>query len=77
VEDVKVPAWSQFPWLAWTEPDEIASAVAGLFDQYQVKIFGPSHGNVIRRDFGRFVPLLEEGMRRAAAMPFSHTWSFK
>jgi flavorubredoxin len=77
VEDVKVNAWYQFPWLAWTEPDEIASAVAGLFDQYQVKIFGPSHGNVIRRDFGRFVPLLEEGMRRVAAMPFSHTWSFK
>jgi len=73
VDDVKVNAWYQFPWLAWTNPDEIAGAVAGLFQQYDVKIFAPSHGNIIRKDFEQFIPLLQEAMRRAAAMPFSHT----
>jgi flavorubredoxin len=72
VDDIKVNAWYQFPWLAWTNPDEIAEAVARLFEQYEVRIFAPSHGNVIRQDFTQFIPLLQEGMRRAAAMPFSH-----
>lgn len=72
VDDVKVNAWYQFPWLAWSDPEEIAGAVADLFQQYDVHIFAPSHGNVIRRDFAQFIPLLQEGMRRAAAMPFSH-----
>lgn len=72
VDDVKINAWYQFPWLAWTDPDEIANAVRGLFERYDVHIFAPSHGNIIRQDFKQFIPLLQEGMRRAAAMPFSH-----
>ena len=70
VDDVRVNAWFQFPWLAWTEPAAITAAVEALFDRYDVRIFAPSHGNVIRRDVGRFVPLLKEGMRRAAGMPY-------
>ncbi len=72
-DDVRVNAWYQFPWLAWTDPEEIAAAVAALFDRYPVQIFAPSHGNVIRRDFPSFIPLLSEAMRQAAAMPFSGT----
>jgi hypothetical protein len=72
VDDVKVNAWYQFPWLAWCEAEELATAVAQLFQQYDVKIFAPSHGNVIRQDVTHYIPLLQEGMRRAAAMPYSH-----
>lgn len=72
IDDIKVNAWYQFPWLAWTDPDEIAAAVDDIFDQYEVRIFASSHGNVIRRDFERYIPMIKEGMRRAAAMPFSN-----
>jgi flavorubredoxin len=68
LDDVKVNAWYQFPWLKWTNPDEIALAVEQLFKRYDVKILAPSHGNVIRRDANRYVELLKEGMRQAAAM---------
>ena len=71
-DDIKVNAWYQFPWLAWTDGDELAAAVDKLFEQYDVQIFAPSHGNIIRQDFPRYIPLLKEGMRRAANMPFSH-----
>jgi flavorubredoxin len=73
IDDVRVNAWYQFPWLAWTEPDELAAAIRQLFQKYQVNIFAPSHGSIIRHDFGRFIPLLIQGMTQAAAMPFSHT----
>ena len=72
VDDIKVNAWYQFPWLAWGNSDKILKAIDGLFEQYDVKILAPSHGNVIRRDFGRYIPLIKEGMRRAVAMPFSN-----
>ena len=74
VDDVKVNAWYQFPWLAWSDPNEIAGAVEQLFKQYDIKIFAPSHGNVIRKDVDQYIELWIEGMRRAAAMPFSHTY---
>ncbi len=72
IDDVRVNAWYQFPWLAWADPTHLETAIDRLFKQYQVNIFAPSHGNIIRRDFGRFIPLLKQGMAQAAAMPFSH-----
>lgn len=72
VDDVKVNAWYQFPWLAWCDADEIGTAVDQLFQQYDVNIFAPSHGNVIRQEFKQFIPLLKEGMQRAVALPFPH-----
>lgn len=68
LDDVKVNAWYQFPWLRWTNPDEIAQAVAQLFKRYEVKILAPSHGNVIRQNVSQYVDLLQAGMRQAAAM---------
>jgi flavorubredoxin len=70
VDDVKVNAWYQFPWLAWTDPNEIAAAVEGLFEQYDVRIFAPSHGNIIRKNVDQYIELLKEGMRQAAAMAY-------
>ena len=69
IDDVAVNAWYQFPWLAWTDPDEIAAAVDRLFKQYDVRIFAPSHGNLIREDVARYAPLLQEGTRKAVLMP--------
>lgn len=68
LDDVKVNAWYQFPWLKWTEPDEIAAAVEALFQRYDVRILAPSHGNVIRRNAAQYAGLLAEGMRQAAAL---------
>jgi hypothetical protein len=70
VDDVKVNAWYQFPWLTWTDPQEIAAAVEELFEQYDVRIFAPSHGNIIRKDVDQYLELLKEGMRQAATMAY-------
>ena len=70
VEDVKVNAWYQFPWLTFSDADEICAAIDKLFDQYDVKIFAPSHGNIIRKDMDKVAHLLKDGMRQAAEMPY-------
>ena len=44
VDDVKVNAWYQFPWLAWKDPDEIAEAADKLFQQNDVKFFPQATG---------------------------------
>ncbi len=72
VEDIKVNAWYQFPWLAWSDGDKIDTAIDRLFEQYDVNILAASHGNIIRRDFKPFIPMIKEGMRGAVAMPFSN-----
>ena len=71
VDDLKVNAWYQFPWLAWGNSEKILAAIDALFAQYDVRILAASHGSVIRRDAARFIPHIKEGMRRAAEMPFS------
>ncbi|MGB0383798.1 MAG: MBL fold metallo-hydrolase [Ardenticatenaceae bacterium] len=70
LNDVKVNYWYQFPWLAFTDADEIAAAVDGIFQRHDVKIFAPSHGNIIRKDIDQYVPLLREAMRQAVAIPY-------
>ena len=72
VEDIKVNAWYQFPWLAWCDGEELCVAIDKLFKQYDVKILAPSHGNPIRKDFPHFIPIIRDGMKRAAEMPFSN-----
>ena len=69
VNDVKVNARIQFPWLVWTDPDEITAAVDELFNRYDVRIFAPSHGNLIRKDVARYASLLQQGTRKAVEMP--------
>lgn len=68
LDDVKVNAWFQFPWLRWTDPEKIAQAVAQLFQRYDVKILAPSHGSVIRQNAGQYAALLQAAMRQAAAL---------
>ena len=69
MDDVKINAWYQFPWLVWSDPDRVANAVERLFERYDIKIFAPSHGNIIRRDIASYILPLKEGMRQAAMMP--------
>jgi flavorubredoxin len=69
IDDVKINAWYQFPWLMWSDPDRVAHAVGELFDRYDIKILAPSHGNIIRQDMDKFIAPLKEGMRQAAMMP--------
>ena len=68
-DDVKINAWYQFPWLVWSDPDELADAVEKLFEWYDIKIFAPSHGNLIRQEIKKYIGPLAEGMRQAAKMP--------
>ena len=70
MDDVRVNMWYQFPWLAFTAPDEIAAAVERVFEQYDVRIFAPCHGNVIRRDVHKYTGYIGEAMRPAAELPF-------
>jgi flavorubredoxin len=35
-----------------------------------VRIFAPSHGNIIRKNVDQYIELLKEGMRQAAAMDY-------
>ena len=72
VDDLKVNAWYQFPWLAWGNSEKILTAIDALFARYDVRILAPSHGNVIRQDVARFIPHIKEGMRRAVEMPYSN-----
>lgn len=67
-DDIAVNAWYQFPWLKWTDPDEVCAAIDALFDRYQPRILAPSHGNVIRGDVMAYLPLIKAGMRKAIAM---------
>ena len=68
VSDVKVNAWFQFPWLKWTNPEEISGAIDALFQKYDIKIFAASHGSIIHQDANRYVGLLKEGMRQASTL---------
>lgn len=72
VEDIKVNAWYQFPWLAWCDGAELCTAIDALFDRYEVNILAPSHGNPIRKNFAHYIPIIRDGMKRAVDMPFSH-----
>ncbi len=68
VSDVKVNAWYQFPWLKWTDPDEIGAAVDDLFAKYDIKIFAASHGSIIRKDADQFFDLIKQGMMQASSL---------
>ena len=54
-----------FPWLRWADPDEVVALVDNLFKTYDVRIFAPSHTNIIRTDIPKYVEALKEAMRMA------------
>lgn len=54
-----------FAWLRWADPEQTASRIDEFFAHYDVKIFAPSHTNVIRKDMKKYQRALREGMRLA------------
>ena len=54
-----------FPWLRWANPDEVVALVDNLFATYDVRIFAPSHTNVIRTDIAKYAAALSKAMGMA------------
>jgi flavorubredoxin len=70
LEDLVINMQTQFPWLAWTNPEETNKAIDRLFSR-EVRILAPMHAAPVRhQDMARYVDLLKQGMTRAAELPF-------
>jgi hypothetical protein len=68
--DLLINMRTQFPWLAWTNPEETNAAVERLFDERDVRILAPMHAAPVRMGMPSYVNLLKEAMTQAATMPF-------
>lgn len=68
--DLLINMRTQFPWLAWTNPEETNRAIDRLFRSRDVRLLAPMHGAVVREDVGGYVKLLKRAMRGAADAPF-------
>ena len=63
-----------FAWLRWADPDETATRIDAFFAKYDVKIFAPSHTNVIRKDIEKYQVALREAMRLAVMGDYNITY---
>lgn len=54
-----------FPWLRWADAEEIGMLVDRFIEQYDIRIFAPSHTNVIRTDLPKYMNALSQAMRMA------------
>lgn len=54
-----------FPWLRWADAEEIGTMVDRFIEQYDIRIFAPSHTNVIRTDLPKYMSALSQAMRMA------------
>lgn len=54
-----------FPWLRWADPDQTVRDIDRFLATYDIRIFAPSHTNVIRKDMPRYMQALREAMRMA------------
>ncbi len=68
LQDIVVNMRTQFPWLAWTNPEETNRAVDELFAR-DVRILAPIHAAVVRQDIPKYVELLKEAMIQSASLP--------
>jgi len=71
MHDVSVTNCVVFPWLRWADPDEIAASIDAFFETYDVRIFAPSHTNVIRKDMPKYIVALREAMRRVVTAKYN------
>ncbi|MGC6518219.1 MAG: hypothetical protein ACON49_09385, partial [Candidatus Puniceispirillaceae bacterium] len=53
-----------FPWLRWTNPDEIDQMIEAFYQTYDIRIFAPCHTNVIRKDTDKYMQALKGAMRK-------------
>lgn len=68
--DVSITNCVVFPWLRWADPDQIARMIDAFYAKYDIRIFAPSHTNVIRKDVPEYLSALREAMRGVASRPF-------
>ena len=59
-----------FSWLRWADPEETVAAIDKFYETYDIRIFAPSHTNVIRKDLPRYLGSLREAMRMAITGDF-------
>ena len=59
-----------FSWLRWADPEETIAAIDKCFETYDIRIFAPSHTNVIRKDLPVYLESLREAMRMAITGDF-------
>lgn len=69
-QDVATTNQTVFAWLRWADPDETVARIDAFFDTYDVKIFAPSHTNVIRKDMDKYKAALREAMRLAVTKEY-------
>lgn len=65
MHDVSITNCVVFPWLRWADPDEIVVMIDKFFEAYDIRIFAPSHTNVIRKDVSKYLVALRKAMRMA------------
>ena len=54
-----------------THPDEVVAAIDHFYETYDIRIFAPSHTNVIRKDLPEYLGALREAMRLAITGDFN------
>ena len=57
-------------WTRWADPEETVAAIDKFYETYDIRIFAPSHTNVIRKDLPRYLDSLREAMRMAITGDF-------
>jgi len=66
MHDVSVTNCVVFAWLRWADPDDVVKAIDRFYETYDIRIFAPSHTQVIRKDLPEYLAALREAMRRTA-----------
>lgn len=59
-----------FAWLKWADPDQMVAAIDRFYDTYDIKIFAPSHTQVIRKDLPKYLGALRDAMHKAITGKF-------
>lgn len=64
MHDISITNCVVFPWLRWADPDQVVAMIDEFYSAYDIRIFAPSHTNVIRKDVPKYLAALREAMRR-------------
>ena len=67
MHDVSITNRVVFGWLRWADPDKVTQAIDEFYAKYDIRIFAPSHTNVIRKNIDAYLTALREAMRMAVA----------
>ena len=65
-DDVAITNQVVFAWIKWADPDDIATRIDQFYASYDIRIFAPSHTQVIRKDVPKYLKELKRAMCEAA-----------